>query len=46
MKLICKIFGHRILVLPFLPHSHQDFYDTVCTRCGGFDTIFAGKGKK
>lgn len=48
MKWICKILGHRVLILPFLPQSfmpdgHQDWYDTICTRCGGVDTIRAGR---
>lgn len=43
-KLICKIFGHKIVFAPFLPgpENRQNWYDTVCTRCGTVHTVFGG----
>ena len=39
---MCKLLGHKIAFAPFLPHSHQNWYDTICTRCGRAQTIMAG----
>lgn len=44
-KLWCRLFGHKIIFAPLLPAelSCQNWYDTLCARCGEMHTYPAGK---
>lgn len=44
-KLICRLFGHKIYPLPFLPgpDNRQNWTDVMCSRCGKVHTILGGQ---